>query len=149
ASLPSFTPPRAYWGSGSLLPEVFHLRPDRAGDQPRAALEREEVPCPVHHHDQPIPVSDEKIDVGEAPQQPSRKAADLEASDFRHCAPASDGRQHPVVAVSERRNGSSGGAGGDCVRHVSPLLLGNGSHARKRPALAVEAKCRIPYGENV
>src|SRR5262249_51742092 len=59
------------------------------------------------------------------------------------------GGQQPVGAEWKRRNGPSGGAGGDCVRPVSPLLFGNGSHARKRPAITVEAKCRIAYDENV
>src|SRR3954466_2752808 len=44
------------------------------GDQPRATLERDVVPEPRERDDEAVLHSDQEVDVGHAPEQPSHKA---------------------------------------------------------------------------
>ena len=44
----------------------------RSGDQPGAALEADIRPQPLRRDDQPVPQADQKVDVGDAPQPPSK-----------------------------------------------------------------------------
>src|SRR5215472_3475762 len=68
-------------------------------DEPRPSPEGEEVQRPVQHYEEAVSESYEKIDVCEAPQQPSRTATELDASKLRYCAAPSDDSQHPEVPV--------------------------------------------------
>src|SRR5262245_40336015 len=98
--------------------DIRHRRPARRDDEPRPSSGGEEVPRPIQHYEETASESDEKKDVCAAPEHPSRKAAELDAPKLHHRVAPSDGRQHAVVPIFERGEGSPTSAGGDCASDI-------------------------------
>src|SRR5882757_4572222 len=76
-------------------------RAAEAGDQAGAALEGQVGPGPVHRHGQAVAKADEKIDMGEGPEQPGREPLDPQPPELGDSVAATDGRQDAEVAVAE------------------------------------------------
>src|SRR5690348_7095120 len=72
-------------------------------DQASPTLEGKVVPRPVHGNDGAVAEPDEKVDVRDAPQQPSDKTVELNASELRYSALAADRGERTEVAIAERR----------------------------------------------
>src|SRR5271166_4033348 len=65
---------------------ILHARARHTGDQASSALEGNVIPCPIHRNDNTIAEPYQKIDVGDAPQQPCQKAVELDAPNLHNGA---------------------------------------------------------------
>ena len=114
---------------------VFHPRSGQAGDEPRATLEGQVVPRPVHQYGQAIAEADQEIDMGEAPDQPGHEAGKAKGPELGHGALAADRGHAPEVAIAERRQVAAAGAGVQELRHIDALLLCDGRNPGQGPSV--------------
>ena len=88
--------------------DVIQPRAGDAGDQARAALERDVVPQPVQRDDGAFSKTDQKLDVRYAPEYTRVETGEPQAAYFHHGELPSDGREraeiHPqrTVAVENK-----------------------------------------------
>src|SRR5436305_9554489 len=105
-----------------LWPVVAHLGA-ALRDQARSALLAGVDPQPVDGDAEPVAEADQEVDVGDAPDPPSQRAAQSYAPEIDHRQPFADLREIAGVLVNERRQCFAAQPRPDGVRDVTSLLL--------------------------
>src|SRR5689334_14419749 len=104
-------------------------------DQPRRALVADVDPQPAQRDAEAVAQPDQEVDVGDTPDPPGERAAQLEAAEVDHREPLADLRQAAGMAVAERRGGAAREPRLDALGDIAALLLGGRRNARHRLAV--------------
>src|SRR5439155_12726296 len=120
-----------------------------AGDQLRAASERDVVEQPLQRDQQAVARADQKIDVRHAPDQPGQPALHAYAPEVDHGGVAANRRQGTVVPVAERRRfRTAEHPGADHFGSVDAALLRRRGDPGQRLAV-LDQRGRITDDEDV
>jgi hypothetical protein len=88
--------------------------------------------------------------VGEAPEPPGKRSAQLDPAEIDHRAPLADRRQVAGVLVAERRRrGLTGKPRPYRLRDIGALLLGGRRDARNGPSVRADDDRRIADREDL
>ena len=88
--------------------------------------------------------------MGEAPEPPGKRPAELDPAEIDHRPPLADRRQVPRVLVSEsRRRGLAGEPRPDHFRDIGAFLLGGWRDAGDGPAVGPQDEGGVADGENL
>src|SRR5712675_2863386 len=92
-------------------------------DQPRGALVAGVDPEPAQRDAEAVAQADQEIDVGDAPDPPRQRAAQLDAAEIDHRLALADLRQAAGVLVAERANRRAVEPRLDDLRDIAPFLF--------------------------
>ena len=108
-----------------LIGEVISARDLAAalGDQPRGTLVAGVNPDPAQRHAEAIAQADQEVDVGDAPDPPGDRAAQLEPAEIDHGEALADLREAAGMLVAERRQRLALEPRLDRRRDIAPFLL--------------------------
>src|SRR5438105_726178 len=120
-----------------------------AGNDAGATVIGHISPGPIHEHGEPVAESDQKPNMGEAPDQPRQKSGKVKAAEIRNRSLAADGSEITEVAIGERRRVAPRDRSTDRLSGVAAHLLGSRSHSRNRASPRVADRGRITDDEDV
>src|SRR5262245_22213225 len=109
----------------------------KAGDKAAASLEGNVAPRPIEGDHKPVAETNQKVDVGNAPQHPGRKTRKSELAELGDSPGAADRGERTEIAIAEYRGCTSLMSRRECASNVVALLFGHRSDAGEHDSISV------------